>query len=50
MLQNVYKNAYIHVKIDQDRKRNQIAIQRGVRQIDFICLNLFTLDVLNKLS
>ena len=53
VIKNIYKNATMHVKINDNLKTNQINIKRGVRQGDTISPKLFTLvleDVFKKLQ
>lgn len=53
IIENIYKNASLHVKIDDETKTNAIKIKRGVRQGDTISPKLFTLaleDVFKNLK
>ena len=42
-IQNIYENATLHVKIEEDMVTDKIPIRRGVRQGDSISPKLFTL-------
>lgn len=47
LLENIYKDATFHVKINEDLKTDKIRIGRGVRQGDTISPKLFTLALEN---
>jgi Reverse transcriptase (RNA-dependent DNA polymerase) len=52
-IKNIYANATMHVKINDNLRTNQINIKRGVRQGDSISPKLFTLvleDIFKKLN